>query len=191
MNIFKMLFGKKVDAPTQIKNEQVKCDLVQPKQVEKQKSIAERLHDSTWVESHIEDVIMEAYKKYEPELYGRLDFHIGSDEYDNSIEIYFDISLPYPYEPCKEIRKAIYDLGFSIVYWNFNKDTMDVMCDRFIGTGPEMVKNSIDEIRGWEPRHNKHAHWIPNKYGYVDDRFKKKKWEKKYNYRESNCSVKA
>ena len=126
---------------------------------------------------------MEAFEEHEPELYDRLDFHICSDDYDNSIEIYFDISLPYPYEPCKEIRDKIYALGFSIVYWNFLKDTMDVVCDRFIGQAPELVKNSADEIRGWEPRHNRHAHWIPCKYGYVDDRFKEEDWISKYNFK--------
>lgn len=138
------------------------------------RTIAERLHDSYRVQYEVEEIITEAFEKYEPEIYKKLEFHIGADDYDNSIEIYFDISLPYPYEPCKEIRQIIYDLGFSIVYWNFLKDTMDVVCDRLIGQEPELIKNSCDEIRGWEPRHNKYAHWIPTKYGYVDERFNEK-----------------
>lgn len=146
-------------------------------------SIAERLHDSYIVQEQVEQVIFEAFEKYEPEIYKKLELHIGSDSYDNSIEIYFDISLPYPYEPCKEIREAVYKLGFSSVYWNFCKDTMDVMCDRIIGEEPKMMNNSKDEIRDWEPRHDKFAHWIPNKYGYVDERFNEKEWEAKYNFK--------
>lgn len=152
----------------------------------KGKTLAERLHESHSVKSHIEDLITELFEKYEPEIYEKLEFRIDSDDYDNSIEIYFEVSLPYPYEPCKEIRQAIYDLGFSTVYWNFMKDTMDVVCDRFIGREPELVKNSPDEIRGYEPRHNKHAHWIPNNYGYVDERFNEKEWLEKYNFKNKN-----
>ncbi len=126
---------------------------------------------------------MEAFEEYEPEIYDKLDFHIGSDDYDNSIEIYFDISLPYPYEPCKEVRQAIYDLGFSMVYWNFLKDVMDVPCNRVTPAPPDnIMKNSPDEIRGWEPRHNRYAHWASCRPGYVDDRFNDMEWSLNYNY---------
>ncbi len=150
--------------------------------MEKEKTIANKLHEAYYTIEHVETIIGEAFKKYEPEIYNRLEYRIGADDYDNSIEIYFEISMPYPYEPCKEIREIIFNLGFSKVYWNFLKDTMDVMCDRFIGREPEMCKDSPDEIRGYEPRHNKFAHWTHNKYGYVDDRFNEKEWEEKYNF---------
>lgn len=145
--------------------------------------VAEKLHAAYSVIQLVETTIEEAFEKYEPEIYDGLDFSIGSDDYDNSIEIYIKNKLPYPYEPCKEIREAIYSLGFSIVYWNFLGDTMDVICDRFIGQEPTLVKNSPDEIRGWEPRHNKSAHWTPTKYGYVDDRFNEQEWASKYNFK--------
>jgi hypothetical protein len=145
------------------------------------KTVAERLHDSYRVQSEVGEVITEAFEKYEPEIADKLEFHIGSDDYDNSIEIYFDISLPYPYEPCNEIRQIIYGLGFSTVYWNFLKDVMDVPCNRVSPPPADGIwKNSPDEIRGWEPRHSKFGIWIPNKYGYVDDRFNEKEWLSKY-----------
>jgi hypothetical protein len=179
MNILKRLFGTR-KPPLQ------QCDVSgRSEQINLQKpTVAERLHDSYRVQSEVENVIMEAFEKYEPEIYEKLDFHISSDYYDNSIEIYFDVSLPYPYEPSKEVRQTIYDLGFSIVYWNFLKDVMDVPCNRVAPPQPNNIwKNSPDEIRGWEPRHNKHGIWIRNEYGYVDDRFNQKEWESKYNFR--------
>lgn len=139
---------------------------------ERQK-IAERLHDSYRVQTQVEDIICEAFEEFEPNIYENpnFDFSIGSDDYDNSIEIYFKFSLPYPYEPCKEIRKKIYDLGFSIVYWNFIEDKMG---------------KTYDEIRGYEPRHYRDSStWKLNKYGYVDERFDEKEWCDKYNFKSS------
>ena len=151
---------------------------------EKKPTVAERLHASYQVQTEVEDTIIRAFEKYEPEIYEKLVFHIDSDSYDNSIEIYFDTSLPYPYEPCKEVRQTIYDLGFYNVYWNFLEDVMDVPCNRVTPPPPDNIwRNSPDEIRNWEPRHSTHAIWIHNKYGYVDDRFNQKEWESKYNFR--------
>ncbi len=147
------------------------------------KSVAQKLHDSFHIQSQVEDIIDDAFEKYEPELYKKLSFHIDSDYYDNSIEISFDVSIPYPYEPSKEVRQAIYDIGFDIVYWNFPKDVMDVLCNRVTPPPPDNIwKDSPDEIRGWEPRHSKHAIWTLNEYGYVDERFNQKEWESKYNF---------
>lgn len=143
----------------------------------------EKLHEAYRTITKVEDIILELFEKYEPEIHEGFDFDIGSDDYDNSIEIYVKVSLPYPYEPCKEIRQRIFDLGFDNVYWNFTIDTMDVICDRIIGKEPHLFKNSQDEIRNWEPRHNKHAHWESTKYGYVDERFNEDDWCKKYNYK--------
>lgn len=152
-------------------------------------TLAERLHDSYIVRSQIEDQIMEAFEKYEPEIYNDLDFEIGSDDYDNSIEIYIQNSIPYPYEPCKEIREIIYSMGFSIVYWNFKADKVMVECDRIIGS-PNKLMESYDEIRGWEPRHGRYHRWIPTKYGYVDERFNEKEWTSKYHFKIStDCKI--
>ena len=106
-----------------------------------EKTIAERLHDSYRVQEQVEEIIMEAFEKYEPENYEKMDFAIGSDDYDNSIEIYIKNIMPYPYEPCWEIRDAIYALGFGIVYWNFADDNGKI----------------TEEIRGTEPRRFKNA----------------------------------
>jgi len=149
----------------------------------KELTLAQKLHTYSTTQMLIEDAIESAFNTHEPEIGEMLEFGIGSDDYDNSIEIYFHISLPYPYEPCKEIRQIIYDMGFSIVFWNFLKDTQDVVCDRLIGQEPKLMKESPDEIRGWEPRHNKNAHWTQTKYGYVDDRFNEKDWKRKYNFK--------
>jgi len=136
--------------------------------MENKKTVAERLHDSYRVQMEVDELISDLFEKYEPEIYESLDFSIGSDYYDNSIEIYFKISLPYPYEPCNEIRKAIYDLGFSSVYWNFKEDKF---------------KNTYDEIRDYEPRHYKDfSTWKACSHGFVDSRFDKEEWSKKYNF---------
>ena len=138
--------------------------------------VAKKLHESYIVQEYVEDVIDAAFKKYEPDIYYQLEYSIGSDWYDNSIEIYFDCSLPYPYEPCKEIREAVFDLGFSSVYWNFYKDETE------LSEGDKTIK-TYDEIRNWEPRHYRANHWKPSPYGYVDERFNEEEWNKKYNYR--------
>ena len=107
----------------------------------KERTIAQMLHESYWVNEHINDTIMEAFEKYEPEVYEKLDFNISSDEYDNSIEIYFKTVLPYPYEPCWEIRNIILAMGFGRIYWNFADED-----GKF-----------TEEIRGAEPRRFKNA----------------------------------
>lgn len=171
MNFLRKLFCKKeIDFVKVVNNSE-----------EKPRTIADRLCDSYSVQSQVEDLINELFEEHEPEIYEILEFHMGADWYDNSIEIYFDVSLPYPYEPCKEIREAIYKLGFSIVYWNFLKDTAKVMCDRFIGKEPSLVE-TYDEVRGYEPRHYRLGQWKPTKYGYVDKRFNEKEWKLKYYY---------
>lgn len=122
----------------------------------KEKTIAEKLHEAYYVTSHVEEIIYDAFGKYEPEIYENLDFSIGSDEYDNSIEIYIKNVIPYPYEPCIEIRREIYNLGFSIVYWNFYDENGKL----------------TEEIRGTEPRRLKEA---PER---SDAEFCKNIWEK-------------
>ncbi len=147
-------------------------------------SIAEKLHDAEHLRYKINDIIDEAFMRYEPEIHRGLDFTFGSDYYDNSIEIYFHKSLPYPYEPCNEIRETIYAMGFSSVYWNFLEDVADVKCNRIYPPPPDGIyKNSPDEIRDYEPRHSKNAIWKETKYGYVDDRFNEEEWKSKYNFK--------
>jgi len=123
------------------------------------KTLAEELHSAYSIISIIEDKISDLFEKYEPTTFEVLNFTISADMYDNSIEIYIKNVMPYPYEPCKEIRKAIYDMGFSIVYWNFYNES----------------KKITEEIRGYEPRHYKDSStWkLINDVGYVDDRYKK------------------
>lgn len=142
------------------------------------RTIAQKLHESYIIQMQVDNEILDLFEKYEPETYGKegFDFSVTSDYYDNSIEIFFNCSLPYPYEPSFEIRKAIYDMGFDIVYWVFKEDK----------TG-----DTVDEIRGYEPRHYKNhvnakasSIWKLTKYGYVDERFNEKEWIKKYNFLE-------
>ena len=106
-----------------------------------EKTIAARLHDSYIVQREVEEIISDAFNKYEPEVYEKLDFTIGSDDYDNSIEIYISNVIPYPYEPSWEVREIIYALGFGTVFWNFADEN-----GKF-----------TEEIRGTEPRRYKDA----------------------------------
>lgn len=142
-----------------------------------EKSIADKLHQAYITINKVEEIICDAFEKYEPEVYQNLDFTIGSDEYDNSIEIYIKTVLPYPYEPSWHIRDEIYKLGFSKVYWNF----IDEPNGKF-----------TEEIRGEEPRKFKNAPefsdaefckkaFEKNKIGWtVDRRFNYDEWYPKY-----------
>jgi hypothetical protein len=142
-------------------------------------TLAMKMHEATHVIYEITDIIEEAFNEYESDVYENLDIKIYSDDHDNSIEIHFQNSMPYPYEPCHEIRKIIFDMGFKNVSWTFSKDTMDVICDRII-RGPKLMENSVDEVRNYEPRHNRYAPWTKTIYGYVDDRFNEVEWVSKY-----------
>lgn len=142
------------------------------KKIEFEESVANQLHKYSSIESTVSETIWNAFEKYEPEVWKTLEFHIGSDWYDNSIEIYIENHLPYPYEPSWKVRDEIYALGFDIVYWNFADEKGEF----------------TEEIRGSEPRRicrfmekpgpittMGHIH-IPG-IGYVDDRFDEKKWD--------------
>jgi hypothetical protein len=107
----------------------------------KERTIAERLHDAYRVQMQVEEAISDAFEKYESEIYDKLDFSIGSDDYDNSIEIYIKNVITYPYEPSWEVRDVIYAMGFGIVYWNFVDEN----------------GKYTEEIRGAEPRRYKEA----------------------------------
>lgn len=141
-------------------------------------TLADKLIQAELTIDRTKDYIEELFLKYEPELYNSLDIEIGTDYYDTSIEIYFNMSLPYPYEPCKEIKQAIYDLGFKMVFWNFRHDGIKGSSDK-----PITLTSEKDEIRGWEPRHSKNnKEWMCSKYGFVDWRFNEKEY-KSSNYR--------
>jgi hypothetical protein len=149
--------------------------------MENKRTVAERLHDSFRVQMEVDELISDLFEKHEPNIYESLDFSIGSDDYDNSIEIYIKNSIPYPYEPCYEIRKAIYELGFGNVYWNFLGDKRELPLNKT--NGSELMRMSHDEIRNFEPRHSRNYLWIPCKYGYVDERFNEEDWNKSYNFK--------
>lgn len=104
-------------------------------------TFAEQLHQAQTITLQITEIISTTFEKFEPETYDTLDFHISSDYYDNSIEIYVENVMAYPYEPCWQIRDVIYALGFSIVYWNF----------------ADSDGKYTEEIRGSEPRRYKSA----------------------------------
>jgi hypothetical protein len=129
---------------------------------EKKKTIAEQYHEAYRFVENFEDLIHELIEKHEPEL--EWDVHIGGDDYDNSIEITFRNSIPYPWEPCLELRKAVFALGFGEVYWNFAGE------------------KEREEVRGYEPRHySDSSKWIPKAgYGYVDERFDAEHYEANY-----------
>lgn len=129
--------------------------------------IAEKLHEAYRLIEEVEEFIYDLFEEHEPEILKDLDYHISSDDYDNSIEIYFDIILPYPYEPSKEVRQGVYDLGFDMVYWNFIDENGEY----------------TEEIRGYEPRRLKNYQHISNKHGYVDNRFNEKQWKSKYDFK--------
>jgi hypothetical protein len=124
------------------------------------RTIADRLHDSYRVQEEVEEIIMDLFEKHEPEVYQVLDFSVCSDPYDNSIEIYIKNVMPYPYEPCWEIRDAIYAMGFGTVYWNFADETARYM----------------EEIRGAEPRRYKPSEEVtPELY---DKKYCQELWDK-------------
>ena len=79
MNVIQRLFGYKKDTLVQ----EAPCEPIKHKVLQEVPTVAERLHDSYIVQGQVEDVIMDAFKRYEPEIYEKLDFEIASDEYDN------------------------------------------------------------------------------------------------------------
>jgi len=135
-------------------------------------TIAEQLHERHAIEAEIKDIIDLAFEKHESDTERLMDYHIGSDWYDNSIEIYFENVIPYPWEPNPATRQAIYALGFDIVYWNF------------VGEKGQYS----EEIRGWEPRHYKNSDkWCHSdgtfrlsRHGYVDERFNEQAYVNSY-----------
>jgi hypothetical protein len=141
------------------------------KSVPPEKSLAEQMHDASATLSHIDNLILDIFEKYEPEIE---DFHTIDDDYDNSIEIFVDTVMPYPYEPCWQTRIAIYEMGFSIVYWNFSTGENGKFPEEIRGSEPRRIKmfKPVQEPSGiWCCGH---IH-LPG-IGYVDDRFDEKVW---------------
>ena len=106
------------------------------------RTVAERLHEAYTTIQHVESTIGDAFKKYEPEIYEYLDYHISADDYDNSIEVYIDTILPSTYIPSDEVKKVIKDMGFAITYWNFiNEDGK--YFEEIIGNSPRRKKHGF------------------------------------------------
>lgn len=173
MNILKKLFRKQDPEP-----------VVEVKPKLSTVTLAEMSHQNNHIYSCIARIILNVFRTYEPETYKLLSkerntnksISASGDWYDNSLEVYFKVSLPYPYEPCYEVRKILNDMGYHTIYWNFTKDVSEVM-----GRG-QRVENVEDEIRGFEPRHYKYGMWVPTKYGYVDSRFDEEHFKTNYNF---------
>jgi len=128
-------------------------DIPEPEDPDKDLTPAQIVHKYNSAYMTIESRIDDLFEKYEKDF---PEYHVDFDWYDNSIEIYFDEVRPYPYEPCKEIKDGIYDLGFSIVYWNFIDEN----------------GKYTEEIRGREPRRFKDGgHNFIDGVGYVDNRY--------------------
>lgn len=123
------------------------------------KTIANRMHDAADLQGHVESLISDELQEHE--TLEDLDFTISNDYYDNSLTVRFTVHIERPWEPCLASRQAIYDLGFSIVFWEFTDGT---------------------EIRGTEPRRTRMnkpeklpsgiwtlGHRLVEGVGYVDD----------------------
>lgn len=72
-------------------------------------TLADRIHDGKSAESDIEDEL--------DTWWGGVD-HIGTDYYDNSLEVYFEDHM-VDLEATPEQQQAIYDMGFSRFWLNF------------------------------------------------------------------------
>lgn len=136
-------------------------------------SMADKLHEATFIKMEIEDIICELMIEEGFEDY---DFDISNDDYDNSLEIFFKFDILYPWEPSLEMRQALFDLGFDIIYYNFQD-----------GDEIRDFKNNNEPRRTADFKQTKTGNIIENGHiliegiGYVDDRFKFEEW--KYNFR--------
>jgi len=129
------------------------------------KTTAENIHLGLEYKDKLESLLYVLLEEHYPNEPHKHEFHLGFDWYDNSVEVYFKDQIEYTWEPNLEIRQAILDEGFSIVYWNFiNK-----------------LGKYTEEIRGDEPRRFKDGpHIYIPKIGYVDNRFNLEDWQKQY-----------
>jgi len=119
------------------------------------KITAEEIKKADLVRTKFEDFLDELLYEYH-EL--EVDYYFYTDEYDNSIEICFEEDIEKPWEPHPDIRKAILNLGFYRIFWNFTDGT---------------------EIRGNEPRRSSSGpHKYHKKVGYVDEDFDYKEYIK-------------
>lgn len=136
-------------------------------------TMADKLHEGTSIKMEIEDIICDLMIEEGFEDY---DFEIWDDDYDNSLEILFKFDIPYPWEPGLEMRQKLFDLGFDIIFYNFED-----------GDEIRDFKNNNEPRRttDFEKTQNgniiEHGHILIEDIGYVDDRFKLEEW--KYNFR--------
>lgn len=72
---------------------------------------AEQVHRGTFAEMHIEEVADELW----PDLVG----HIGTDHYDNSLELYFTEQTPADLSCTSEQARRVFELGFHRFWLNF------------------------------------------------------------------------
>lgn len=105
---------------------------------EKQLSLSEKVHEGQLASLEIEDIIFQAFSKYETEIYKTLDFSITTDYYDNSIVIKFAPTVSYPYALHEEIRNIILNIGFTSIFLSFENDTKGLYYG--IHAGPDWNK---------------------------------------------------
>ncbi len=76
---------------------------------------AEQIHRGTFAEMHVEEVVDELW----PDLVG----HIGTDHYDNSLELYFTAQAPADLSCTLAQAKVVCGLGFHRFWLNFTDGT--------------------------------------------------------------------
>lgn len=81
---------------------------------------AERMHQGCYAEMHVEEVVDQLW----PDLVGR----VGSDHYDNSLELFFLEEAPET-TMCTEAQAIeVFKLGFSRFWLNFCDGTEQAVC---------------------------------------------------------------
>lgn len=79
-------------------------------------TIADRIHEGYMTEALFEDTLAEFWPDFD---------RIGTDHYDNSLEVYFEENTPTDnegtLEPTEEQLQIIWDAGFDRVWFNFQK----------------------------------------------------------------------
>jgi hypothetical protein len=92
---------------------------------DKEKSLADRLHDGNMAHAVIEDRVDEIF----PDLVCK----IGSDYYDNSLEVYFSPETPADFVATQEQSDKIFEMGFSRFWLNFTDSTEQAVSRGSIG----------------------------------------------------------
>ena len=136
------------------------------KKIKNPEFYSDKVHESFNVISELSGYVLDLFEKYENFSDDfELDFYIFTDQDSNTLEIFINSDLPYPYEPSIKMRMELFKLGFSNLSFIFENAEIGQR---------EIVQNY--KPRRWE---NLEAP-IETKYGSVDDRFNEKAWLKKY-----------